>query len=643
MTLTRESVELLAPAGNFEVLKAAVDAGADAVYLGGKHFNMRLHRQDMNFSDEELKEAIKYTHEHGVRLYITINNLISEEELPDLEKFLQYLDTIKPDAILVQDFAVIELVKRLGIKIPLHASIMMNTHNEHAVKLLQQYGITRVVASREMSLTELSILRERTGIEVEYFVHGDMCISESGQCIHSGVLFGQSGNRGRCLKPCRWPYELLYEDTLEKAPDTSDGPYKLALKDMCMYRNLPDLIQAGVASFKIEGRMRPAPFVHEIVSIYRRAIDAYIADPTGYQINEDDWRALYNNRARDFSTCFAMGHPDKNAIGFDGTREPRFFSKAIPEAKYGDEKTTQEAAASVEKKSTLAVRVRDMEGLKAAIDGGADAVYAGGEVYAPAKPWTLSALKEAIDYAHKHNVRFVLDTPRTTTMREVQELELQLEAVEALKPDGILLGNPGSMYLAEKTTSLPLQTDFSLNLFNHTAAEFFKRHRVSLSTVSYELSLHQLTDMAKKADAPLEVIVHGAYESMICDHDFPSLSNPQDSFIEEADKHRYAFKDETGAIHSLRRDQYGRTHILFTNDLCLYPYLPQLHAAVSNFRIEAQDMEPELVKKTTALYKEALNKLDNGAVELDLSVIDKLEKENKRPFGIGAYRFAESK
>ena len=153
MTLTRESVELLAPAGNFEVLKAAVDAGADAVYLGGKHFNMRLHRQDMNFSDEELKEAIKYTHEHGVRLYITINNLISEEELPDLEKFLQYLDTIKPDAILVQDFAVIERVKRLGIKIPLHASIMMNTHNEHAVKLLQQYGITRVVASREMSLT----------------------------------------------------------------------------------------------------------------------------------------------------------------------------------------------------------------------------------------------------------------------------------------------------------------------------------------------------------------------------------------------------------------------------------------------------------------------------------------------------------
>lgn len=139
-----------------------------------------------------------------MRLYVTLNNLISNEEIPALREYLAYLNEIRPDALLVQDFAVLELVHEMGITIPLHTSVMMNTHNEHAIEKLKEYGITRIVVGREMTLSELSLFRERTGIEVEYFMHGDMCISESGQCIHSGVLFGQSGNRGRCLKPCRW-------------------------------------------------------------------------------------------------------------------------------------------------------------------------------------------------------------------------------------------------------------------------------------------------------------------------------------------------------------------------------------------------------------------------------------------------------
>ncbi|MBR5910273.1 MAG: U32 family peptidase, partial [Schwartzia sp.] len=296
MILSRSSVELLAPAGNWEALEAAVKAGADAVYLGGKHFNMRLHRQDMNFDDEALARAVSFAHTHGVKLYVTINNLIYENELGDLEKFLRYLGTIGPDAILVQDLAVIRLVRDLDLKIPLHASVMMNIHNEPAMNLLKEYGITRVVASRELSLDELSLLRERTGLEIEYFMHGDMCFAESGQCIHSGVLFGKSSNRGLCLKPCRWPYRLIDEETGEILDENGRGAYKLAIKDMCMYRHIPELIQAGVFSFKIEGRMRPADFVFRIGSLYRKAIDTYLADPTGYRIDEDDWRTLYDGR-----------------------------------------------------------------------------------------------------------------------------------------------------------------------------------------------------------------------------------------------------------------------------------------------------------------------------------------------------------
>ena len=241
MLLTRKSVELLAPAGTWDSLVAAVEAGADAVYLGGKHFNMRLHRSDTNFDDDMLKKAVDYAHTHGVKLYITINNLLSDRELAPLKKYLLYLDTIKPDALLVQDLAVLELVRELKISIPLHTSVMMNTHNEHAINKLKEYGITRIVVGREMTLSELSLFKERTGIEVEYFMHGDMCISESGQCIHSGVVFGQSSNRGRCLKMCRWACKLLDEATGEIVTENDPGDYRLAIKDMARGINDIDL------------------------------------------------------------------------------------------------------------------------------------------------------------------------------------------------------------------------------------------------------------------------------------------------------------------------------------------------------------------------------------------------------------------
>ena len=389
MILNRKSVELLAPAGTWDALVAGIEAGADAVYLGGKHFNMRMHEGDFNFDNEMLKKAVEYAHAHDVRLYITLNNLISDEEIPDLKEYLSYLNEIRPDAILVQDFAVLELIHEMGITIPLHTSVMMNTHNEHAIQKLKEYGITRTVVGREMTLSELSLFCERTGIEVEYFMHGDMCISESGQCIHSGVLFGQSGNRGRCLKPCRWQYQLIDEDTKEVLDKDSEGPYKLALKDMCMYRSIPQLIQAGVFSFKIEGRMRPPEFIRRIVSTYRRAIDAYIEDPNGFTLPEDGWKDLHEKRARDFTTTFAFGQPTKKDIGFTGEREPRFFSDAVKEAGFQDDILKQEAPIQKEnaKKRQLAVRVNSLVSAKAAIENGADTVYVGGEAFRPLRPW----------------------------------------------------------------------------------------------------------------------------------------------------------------------------------------------------------------------------------------------------------------
>lgn len=648
MLLNRKSVELLAPAGTWDALVAGVESGADAVYLGGKHFNMRMHEGEFNFDDALLKKAIDYAHEHGVRLYITLNNLISNEEIPALREYLAYLNEIRPDALLVQDFAVLELVHEMGITIPLHTSVMMNTHNEHAIEKLKEYGITRIVVGREMTLSELSLFRERTGIEVEYFMHGDMCISESGQCIHSGVLFGQSGNRGRCLKPCRWAYKLIDEKTGEVLDKDGPGAYKLALKDMCMYRAIPQLIQAGVFSFKIEGRMRPAGFIRRIVSTYRKAIDAYIADPNGYTTDEEGWKTLYDNRARDFTTTFAFGQPGKKDIGFTGEREPRFFSHAVKEAGFQDEVLRQEC--DIEKENAahrvLSVRCNTVESAKAAIRSGADTVYVGGEAFRPLRPWKLGDYEEILAYA-KGKARVVVTTPRTTMRRECGELEQFFTALREIRPDGLMVSNLGSLKLAQSITDLPVQADISFNLFNQLAAKFLKENGLSMAATSYELSFEQLREIVKTAELPLETVVHGSYESMICDHDFPAMSLPEFNELdnpEVLDRH-YALLDTAGEKHAIRIDQYGRNHLYFAKDLCLYPYLAKFNGLAS-YRIEAQDYTPELTGRVTKLYREALDALAAGksAEEaFDHAAFEEVERLSPREWGIGTYRFRQSR
>lgn len=648
MILTRKSVELLAPAGTWDALVADVESGADAVYLGGKHFNMRMHEGDFNFDDAALKKAIDYAHAHDVRLYITLNNLISDEELPALKEYLQYLEKIQPDALLVQDFAVLELVHEMGITIPLHTSVMMNTHNEHAIEKLKEYGITRIVVGREMTLSELALFRARTDIEVEYFMHGDMCISESGQCIHSGVVFGQSGNRGRCLKPCRWAYELIDEESGKRLDEGGPGPYKLALKDMCMYRAIPELIQAGVFSFKIEGRMRPAPFLRRIVSTYRAAIDAYIADPTGYATDEEGWKLLYENRARDFTTTFAFGQPTAKDIGFDGTREPRFFSEAVKEAGFQDDILKQERPIQKENAShrTLAVRVGTPAAAKAAVDAGADVIYVGGEAFRPQRPWRLTDYAEILAYAQERNVRVVLNTPRTTMRRECGELEQLFSSIRDWKqqPAGIMVSNLGALKLAQSLTNLPVQADLSFNLFNHLATVFMKDNGITQACASLELSFEQLREIVENAVLPIEVVIHGGYESMICDHNFPAMSLPDYNELNEPelmDRH-YALRDKAGEIHRIRIDQFGRNHIYFAKDLCLYPYLAKFNG-IASYRIEAQDETPAATAMLTKIYRKALDRLAAGDASFDEHEFKTLQENAPRSLGIGTYRFRESR
>ncbi len=646
MLLNRKSVEILAPAGSWEVLETVIEAGADAVYLGGKRFNMRMHRADTNFDDKQLEEAIKYAHAHGVKLYVTVNNLISSREIDAMRDYLMLLERIQPDALIVQDLAIMELAKEIGFTVPLHTSIMRNTHNSESVRKYQEYGITRIVASRDLTLDQIRLMHEQTGIEIEFFIHGDMCVSQSGQCVHSGVVFGQSSNRGRCLKPCRWPYQLIDEATGEVIPDGETGPYKLALKDMCMYRHLPELIQAGVHSFKIEGRMRTADFVKRIVSIYRRAVDRYLADPSSYTIDENDWNELYENRSRDFSTCYALSNTlGAKLIGYDGSREPRFFSQAVKEATLDVKpKLGKEASPAFTARPNLAVRVSTLSAVETACQNGANIVYIGGDTFRPHKPWSLADIQEAMRIAKPYGVKVVVMTQRITPNPLLGELEQQFTALKDIAPDGIMVSNTGAMKMAKEITNLPLYADFSFNTFNHYSTKWQSDNGIVQSTASIESSHEQLVDLIKTSQSPIEIIVHGPIEAMVSEHSIPSAVLGLDNEIQTPIyEHHYALLDTAGQKHSIRFDQHGKSHILLANDLCLFPYLPKLTGATT-YRIEGQHYNDEQLAQVVSTYRAELDNLfDNHAEEVSEERLAHLQANAPRPLGIGALRFRVSR
>lgn len=635
--LNKKSVELLAPVGQWNTLEAAVKAGADAVYLGGQIFNMRMFRADHNFDNNALKKAVSYCHDNDVKLYVTLNNLISESEVPELTSYLQLLaDDIKPDALIVQDLAVLQLVKKLGLKLNLHASVMLNAHNETMIKKLQEYGVSRVVASREMHLSEISLLKERTGVEIEYFIHGDMCIAEGGTCTHSGVLFGNSGSRGRCMKACRWQYKFAPEDKAhdEKFMTQQPGSYKMALKDLCMYRALPQLIAAGAYSFKIEGRMRDAAFVGNLVSLYRRAIDRYIADPSGYHTDEKDWQAMEKGKVRGFTTSFALDNPDYDDVALSGEHEPKIFSKAIKEAAL-DEIKEQPIMPKIDKKPKLAVRCTALAHLKAACENGADIVYAGGDVYRPLTPWTLADFKEAKKITAKTCCQLIINTPRITRTRELNEYAQLFNRLEEINPAGILVHNLGMLALAKKLTKLPVYCGASFNICNDKSAALLQTEGAVQGTASIEMPLNEITALLQKSSLPVEILVHGAAEAMICDFDYIAAETGKNQLVEpEAFEKHYAFVDTAGEVHPLRRNQYDRTHILFANDLCLLPYLPKLMETAS-FCIEAQDYTPEYTGRLVNIYRQMID--DYNSYNLQ-EMLEELEQTGPRKIGAGVYR-----
>lgn len=279
-----KNTELLSPAGSLAILKAAANAGADAVYGAGGKFGARAYAD--NFTEEELLEAIDYLHLRGKRFYLTVNTLLKDPEVQELQEYLNPLYEAGLDGVIVQDLGALRYIRNHFPDLPIHASTQMTVTGAYGAKLMLEKGCSRIVLARELSLEEISHIYRETGAEIECFIHGALCYCYSGQCLFSSMLGGRSGNRGRCAQPCRLPYEVSGKDS------GTSGKYLLSMKDLCAIDLLPQLIQSGVYSFKIEGRMKQAEYAAGVTGVYRKYLDRYQADPAGYQVEEEDRKFL---------------------------------------------------------------------------------------------------------------------------------------------------------------------------------------------------------------------------------------------------------------------------------------------------------------------------------------------------------------
>lgn len=284
----KPNVEILAPAGSWESMAAAINAGADAVYMGGSRFGARAYAE--NPEEDRFLEAIDYAHLHGCQLYMTVNTLVKEKELEELGEFLVPYYRRGLDAVIVQDMGVFAYIRRRFPDLPVHASTQMTVTGYHGAKILKELGASRVVTARELSLDEIARIRDEVEIEIESFVHGALCYCYSGQCLLSSLIGGRSGNRGRCAQPCRLPYEVKQDGVFA---GKQDERYVMSLKDLCTLDILPDIIEAGVFSLKIEGRMKSPRYTAGVVSIYRKYVDRYLNQGRkGYQVEKADRKML---------------------------------------------------------------------------------------------------------------------------------------------------------------------------------------------------------------------------------------------------------------------------------------------------------------------------------------------------------------
>ena len=776
-------MELLAPAGTMENFMAALESGADAIYLGGKVFNARAHAA--NFGIDELREAVRLAHILDVSVYVTVNILIGDTELKDLENYIKDLDSIGVDAIIVQDLAVAEIAKRVAPNIHLHGSTQMTAATLDAVRFYESLGFTRVVLARELSLKEIQHICKHCKAEIEVFVHGALCVCYSGQCLMSSFIGGRSGNRGACAQPCRLPYELL--DSKGESVLPKHEAYLLSPKDLNYSEHMNELAAAGVTSFKVEGRMKKVSYVRQVIGTYREILDeasihenqrkalasgfnrgfstAYLEDTVGRQMMtvvapnhqgkpigesytkkgevylsltepieqgslvkilqsngsvtyytvDDEWTCvsdtLYKGRPAeglavgqlylastpkntktrglqeftrkyDMSVYLSVGsngetnYTELTAILDSGlsvtvtneyvpaiaNKVPTSLEKVteqlgrlgntlfrlsyvdIPDGPYmwpasvlnalrRDAVTALETALithhveswqalqvtgdvdydfkaqhelSYDTCPMISARVDEIEGVKAAISGGAQKIVFGGDRLSRT-PYALSIYDEVARLCAQSDVICTFATPRVVKDDEVEAYKHTLEAIVQAHPDSISIHVPQALlWLRELGYTGAIEADTGLNIFNTPTLHFWEQLHISCVNPSQELTLKQITELAKHSHVPIETMIHGYTEMMISEYcaiaSFVGTGSKVNCPM-PCVKESYSLKDRKGEIFPIRTDPYCRMHIMNSHEMDMRAYVPMLlQKGVSILRVDGRHMKPSYVKDIVSQY-----------------------------------------
>lgn len=631
-----KAIELLAPAGTFDIFKSVIHAACDAVYFGGSILNMRMIRKGYNFSNEEIESAIQIAHDLDKKVYITVNNLFSHGDLEKAVPYLEFLDSVKADALIIQDFALFQLAKRLNLNLELHSSVMMNVHNLEMIHALKDMGVTRVVTSREMSLATIKNMTENTDMEFEYFAHGDMCVAHGAQCVYSGILFGMSSNRGRCLKPCRWFYDINYGGQVYKTG------FPLAVKDMCLYEHLPELIQSGVTSFKLEGRMRDKEFITNLVNLYGQAIDNYIENPEAFDPSQG-MKILYDNRKRDLSTGYAFGKPGLNNINerYEGTGKfystGKVFSSPTEEkeidqhrvdeirsflentsstAQVGLLSTRNLSNPNTNESSKLTVKVSNMPQALMSIEKKVDRIYLAVDQFQDDPLFTEEDFNWLIK--KKGQTQLYLAFPKMVTDEQFQLFD-DLLIKKNIAFDGLLCTNIGVIHRYGHL-NYRLTGDTSLNCYNFEAIKTYMEAGIGETAISLESPLKDVRKLAENRPCPLEITVHGRPTVMYLEHDlyeniqaFEASEN-----LEENQEQNYNNFDNKGILtlstpageYPVYKDRFGRNHMMGHKELCYIDIVNDLYTAGYDcFRIEGATYSPEELGDIIHAYQA---KLDNS-------------------------------
>ena len=625
--------ELLAPAGREDAFHAVLEAGADAVYLAGKAFNMRRHRRDYNFSEADLARLTRVAHEARRRLYVTVNILVGETELPALLSYLRFLEGLGVDGLIVQDLAVLQLCQEHGLRLPLHASTMMNVGSVAQARWLQTYGVSRAVTSRDITLEQVRRLRAESGIEVEYFIHGDLCSVQSGQCLLSGIVFGKSSNRGQCMKPCRWSYDLL---SLETGAVLSEQAYLLAAKDMCLAQQLPSILEAGVDALKIEGRMRSAETLRAIVAAYRELLDRSAAEPAAAIRQRQQAAAWQQRRVRNLTTGFACKTPGPSFFDLSGQREPVFLSRsghlrtveeaevrphavdslAAPSAAEGqvgrgcqyptpvarstrDRQSPRTAkqngrdssigvrpaaplpARRADRVPRLAVTVGTQAGANAALAAGVDELVLGWEGDLTAESsWPLSEVRDLAAACQAGGVPLLATTPRICTERELHDLARFVEALPSIEEYRIT--TPAALPLLRQA-GRRVWAGPETNVLNSAAARLLSAAGCSRLTPALEASLQEVELLAAGlGPLELDLAAYGPLPAMVVEHCLIAMASQgigkDDPCHMPCMADRFALRDRRGNVRPLRADRYCRNHVLLEHTLCVLPLLDRVLA-----------------------------------------------------------------